>query len=111
MRTPDSGEPLRRGANMGGRDARAGAGKARPILTTRDYDAARQQLVAALREPGWTREEDRIDALMHALRGFEGRLMMRDASLAIEWAECVFVPTAEVDPAPKRRWSDSSASN
>ena len=111
MRTPHSGEHLRRGTIMGGRDARGGVGKARPILTTRDYDAARQQLVAALREPGWTREEDRIDDLMHALRGFEGRLMMRDASLAIEWAECVFVPTTELDPAPKRRWSDSSTSN
>jgi hypothetical protein len=111
MRTPNSGEQLGRGTIMGGRDARAAAGKARPILTTRDYDAARQQLVAALREPGWTREEDRIDALMRALRGFEGRLMMRDASLAIEWAECVFVPAAEIEPARKRRWSDSSTSN
>jgi aminoglycoside/choline kinase family phosphotransferase len=96
---------------MGGRDTRSDAAKARPILTTRDYDAARQRLVAALGEPGWTREEDRIEALIHVLRGFEGRLVMRDASLAIEWAECVFVPAAELEPAPKRRWSDLAGSN
>ena len=91
---------------MGGRDARPDATRARPIRTTRDYDAARQRLVEALREPGWTREEDRIEALIYALRGFEGRLLMRDASLAIEWAECVFVPDSGYGQAPKRRWSD-----
>ena len=95
---------------MGGRDLGSDARMARPILTARDYDAARQRLVEALREPGWTREEDRIEALIHALRGFEGRLLMRDASLAIEWAECVFVPGPDYGQAPRRRWSDSSES-
>ncbi len=91
---------------MGSRQFSAPEHKARPILSTRDYDAARKRLKAALREPGWLREEERIEALMHALTDFENRFLMRERWLAIEWAECVFVPGLGGDDAPKRRWSD-----
>jgi hypothetical protein len=91
---------------MGSRQFRPPANKARPILSTRDYDAARKQLKQALKEPGWLREEERIEALMHELTDFENRFLMRERWLAIEWAECVFVPDLDEDDAPRRRWSD-----
>lgn len=91
---------------MGSREFRPAVRKARPILGTRDYDAARRQLKQALKEPGWLREEERIEALMHELAEFESRFLMRERWLAIEWAECVFVPGLEDADAPRRRWSD-----
>ena len=91
---------------MGSRLFGSAARKARPILTTRDYDAVRRQLKHALKEPAWLREEERIEGLIHALSDFENRFLMREHWLAIEWAECVFVPRADEDCAPKRRWSD-----
>ena len=91
---------------MGSRQFRATEHKARPILSTRDYDAARKGLRTALRQPAWLREEERIEALMHALTDFEDRFLMRERWLAIEWAECVFVPDLGEANAPRRRWSD-----
>jgi hypothetical protein len=91
---------------MGSREFRPAVRKARPILGTRDYDAARTQLKQALKEPGWLREEERIEALMHELTDFENRFLMRERWLAIEWAECVFVPNLAGEDAPRRRWSD-----
>jgi hypothetical protein len=92
---------------MGSRHFGSALRKARPILTTRDYDAVRKQLKHALKEPAWLREEERIEALIHELTDFENRFLMRERWLAIEWAECVFVPAADADSAPKRRWSDA----
>lgn len=89
---------------MGSRQFHPSVRKARAILGTRDYDAVRKQLKQALKEPGWLRQEDRIEALMHELSDFEDRFLMRERWLAIEWAECVFVP--ELSDAPRRRWSD-----
>lgn len=80
--------------------------KARPIRSTRDYDAARKQLKAALKEPAWLRHEDRIEALTQEILDFENRFLMRERSLAIEWAECVFVPRPDEHDNPGRRWSD-----
>jgi len=91
---------------MGSRQFRALAHKARPILSTRDYDAARKRLRAALKQPGWLREEERIEGLMRELSNFENRFLMRERWLAIEWAECVFVPDLGDADAPRRRWSD-----
>ena len=48
---------------MGSRQFGASVRKARAILSTRDYDAARKQLKQALKEPGWLRQEERIEAL------------------------------------------------
>jgi len=92
---------------MGSREFSPVARKARPIRSTRDYDAARKELKHALRQPGWLREEERIEALIHELAGFEDRFLMRERWLAIEWAECVFVPHLDEDDSPKRRWSDA----
>jgi hypothetical protein len=91
---------------MGSRQFGPSVRKARPILSARDYDAARKQLKQALKEPGWLREEERIEALMHELTGFESRFLMRERWLAIEYAECVFVPDLDEEDAPRRRWSD-----
>jgi hypothetical protein len=91
---------------MGSRQFRPSVRKARAILSTRDYDAARKQLKQALKEPGWLREEERIESLMRELTDFENRFLMRERWLAIEWAECVFVPELTDGDAPRRRWSD-----
>ena len=40
---------------MGSRQFRPSVRKARAILSTRDYDAARKQLKQALKQPGWLR--------------------------------------------------------
>lgn len=91
---------------MGSRQFGSIARKARPILNGRDYDSAKKRLVEALRQPGWVREDDRIDALMVALIEFEKRYVTRDLQLAVEWAECVFVPALDNADVPRRRWSD-----
>ena len=91
---------------MGSREFRPAVRKARLILSTRDYDAARKQLKHAMKQPAWLRQEERIEALMRELTDFENRFLMRERWLAIEWAECVFVPELNEEDAPKRRWSD-----
>jgi hypothetical protein len=85
-----------------------GLRRARRIASERDYEAARTLLAHELQEPGWTRAHERIDALIWALREYESSLLTRDINLAVEWAECVFVPALEPgDARPRRRWSDA----
>jgi hypothetical protein len=81
-------------------------GKARPIMNGRDYDLAKQRLADAMREPAWMQENQRIEALSVAITDFEVRYVTREVQLAVEWAECVFVPPLEPDERPRRRWSD-----
>jgi len=94
---------------MGSRVFRTLTRKARPILSGRDYDNARRGLADALQQPGWIREDERIDALIMALAEFETRYTAREPQLAVEWAECVFVPAIEPPAGPRRRWSDRPA--
>ena len=91
---------------MGSRYFHPEARRARPIINTRDYDAARKGLKKALKAPVELREDDRIEGLRQELRAFEDRFLMREQWLAIEWAECVFVPDIELDEAHRRRWND-----
>jgi hypothetical protein len=80
--------------------------KARPILNGRDYDVAKQRLAEAMREPAWMQEANRIDALTAAISDFELRYVTREVQLAVEWAECVFIPPLEGPDRPRRRWND-----
>lgn len=90
---------------MGSRFIGAVPHRARPIHNTRDYDSARKRLAEALAQPGWLREDARIDALIVAVNAFEHRFLSRDSQLVVDWAECVFMPP--LDPIDrKRRWSD-----
>ena len=91
---------------MGSRMFGAPTRKARPILSGRDYDNAKRRLADALQQPGWVREDERIDALILALAEFETRYVAREPQLAVEWAECVYVPAIDSAAAPRRRWSD-----
>ena len=91
---------------MGGRQFGTPPRKARPILSGRDYDSAKRRLADALQQPGWIREDERIDALILALAEFETRYVSREPQRAVEWAECVFVPAVDSAGAPRRRWSD-----
>jgi hypothetical protein len=81
-------------------------GKARPIMHGRDYDLAKQRLAVALKEPAWMQETSRIEGLSLAISQFETRYLTREEQLAVEWAECVFVPPLEPAERPRRRWSD-----
>ena len=92
---------------MGARHFHPFARKARPILSTRDYDAARKHLKGVLKEPAWLREDSRIEALIRELTDFEDRFVMRERWVAIEWAECVFVPSLDEEGSLRRRWSDA----
>lgn len=94
---------------MGGRLFGTHTRKARPILSGRDYDNAKRRLADALQQPGWMREDERIDALIVALAEFETRYVAREPQLAVEWAECVFVPAVDSAASLRRRWSDSAA--
>ena len=85
-----------------GRTAR----QARPIQTARDYDRARLRLAEARKQPGWSREDDRIDALTLAVTEFETRYVSREVQLTVEWAECVFIPQFLTEASPRRRWND-----
>jgi hypothetical protein len=80
--------------------------KARPILNSRDYDLAKQRLAEAMREPAWMQEGNRIDALTAAITDFELRYVTREVQLAVEWAECVFIPPLESSERLRRRWND-----
>jgi hypothetical protein len=81
-------------------------GRARPIMNGRDYDLARARLADAVAQPAWMQETQRIEALTVAITEFESRYVTREAQLAVEWAECVFVPALTPDDRPRRRWSD-----
>jgi hypothetical protein len=91
---------------MGSRLVGTLARKARPILNGRDYDNAKKRLAAAMQQPGWVREDERIDALTVALNEFETRYVARELQRAVEWAECVFVPSIDTPDSPRRRWTD-----
>ena len=91
---------------MGTKQFGTRARRARPIMCGRDYDNAKQRLADALQQPGWVREDERIDALILALAEFETRYVGREPQLAVEWAECVFVPSVESGASLRRRWSD-----
>jgi hypothetical protein len=80
--------------------------KARPIMNGRDYDLAKQRLAEAMDLPGWMQETSRIEALSVAISEFEVRYVAREVQLAVEWAECVFIPPLETPERPRRRWSD-----
>ena len=92
---------------MGSRQFGTPTRKARPIMCGRDYDNAKRRLADALQQPGWVREDERIDALILALAEFETRYVGREPQVAVEWAECVFVPALDSSPALRRRWSDT----
>jgi hypothetical protein len=81
-------------------------GRARPIMSGRDYDAARQRLAEATGQPGWMQEVTRIEALTVAVNEFQARYVAREVDLAVQWAECVFVPPLEESERPRRRWTD-----
>jgi hypothetical protein len=78
--------------------------RARPIMNGRDYDLAKKRLAEAMDQPGWMQETSRIEALSVAISDFEVRYVTREVQLAVEWAECVFIPPLET--AERRRWSD-----
>jgi hypothetical protein len=80
--------------------------RARPIHNGRDYDLAKQRLVEAMRQPAWMQETARIDALSAAISEFEVRYVTREVQLAVEWAECVFIPPLETVERQRRRWND-----
>ncbi|MCC7548469.1 MAG: hypothetical protein IT532_11950 [Burkholderiales bacterium] len=91
---------------MGSRFAVGTPHQARAILNTRDYDHARRRLSEALGQPGWLRDESRIEALSLALAAFERRILAREPQVSVEWAECVFIPALGDGNCPRRRWSD-----
>jgi hypothetical protein len=51
-------------------------------------------------------EAARIDALCAAITEFEVRYVTREVQLAVEWAECVFIPPLEPAERRRRRWND-----
>jgi hypothetical protein len=75
-------------------------------MSGRDYDAARQRLAEAAGQPGWMQEVTRIEALTVAINEFQARYVAREVDLAVQWAECVFVPALEESERPRRRWTD-----
>jgi aminoglycoside/choline kinase family phosphotransferase len=81
--------------------------KARPIMNSQDYDRAKQRLAEVLGQPAWMQESNRIEALSMAINEFEARYVTREVQLAVEWAECVFIPPLDTPQRnPRRRWND-----
>jgi hypothetical protein len=78
--------------------------RARPILWTRDYDAAKQLVRRAL----IGLDDERFLALLRELVDYERRRPVIDFGHIVDWAECVFVPAKCSDGEPARRWSDSA---
>ncbi len=92
---------------MGTREFRSYARMARPIFTERDYETVRK-LVTQRARTFFFVEAERLEALIRELTDYEGRCAETDASCAVGWAEWTFVPEADDDGQPRRRWSDAS---
>jgi hypothetical protein len=92
---------------MGTREFRSYARMARPIFTERDYETVRK-LVTQRARTFFFVEAERLEALIRELTDYEGRCAETDAGCAVGWAEWAFVPEADGDGQPRRRWSDAS---
>lgn len=86
------------------------SGKARPILTERDYDAVQELLARWARAPAATVDWERVEALQHEVQAYEARFALSEPELAVEWVEEIYNQTAVQDAlGVTRRWSDETA--
>jgi hypothetical protein len=90
---------------MGSLDSRIFARRARAILWTRDYEAAKGRLLLIQKGADG---DDRFLALLSELTDYERRNPAVELTHVVEWAECVFVPVLRVGSEPARRWSDAT---
>jgi len=90
---------------MGSLDSRVFARRARPILWTRDYEAAKGRLLLIQKGADG---DDRFLALLSELTDYERLNRSVELARVVEWAECVFVPVLRVGSEPARRWSDAT---
>ena len=93
---------------MGVRDFKPFARMARPILSKRDYTAAKKLLRIRAMTFSVVLEAERLEALIRELTYYEDRCAEADAGWAIGWAECTLLPALEDGAAPHRRWSDGT---
>jgi hypothetical protein len=73
--------------------------KARPFFWRRDHDAA-QPLVR--RDVG-SMEDERLLALLGALKDYRTQRPVSGVTREVEWAECVFVPVLDIEGQPQSR--------
>jgi hypothetical protein len=94
-----------RRTDMGSIDREAFAKRARPILWTRDYEAAKSVLVRVGRD---SEGDERFLSLLRAVYDYERNPPAVELSRIVELAECVFVPGLPGDESRSRRWSDTA---
>jgi hypothetical protein len=93
---------------MGTRDFRSYVGMARPVLTERDYQTVKKLVMERARNFFFFIEAERLEAMIRELNDYEQRSADTGGDCTIGWAEWVFVPKADGDTQPRRRWSDLS---
>lgn len=81
------------------------AGKARPLVTRRDYELARKLVLQYVRQSQAERDWDRTKALLREIAQYEQHRKGDDGEHAVIWAAGVFVNSA-LYAGPRRRWLD-----
>jgi hypothetical protein len=81
-------------------------GKARPLVTKRDYELARKLVLQYVRQSEAERDWDRTKALLREIAQYErNRRSDESAQSVVIWAQGVFVNSA-LYAGPRRRWLD-----
>src|SRR5262249_51398051 len=94
---------------MQDRRTRPLAGKARPLVTRRDYELARKLVLQYVRQTEAERDWDRTKALLREIAQYERNRRSDDSPQAVViWAQGVFVNSA-LYAGPRRRWLDRPA--
>lgn len=96
---------------MQDRRTRPVPGKARPLVTKRDYELARKLVLQYVRQTEAERDWDRTKALLREIAQYERNRKSEDSALAVViWAQGVFVNSA-LYAGPRRRWLDRPGPN
>jgi hypothetical protein len=96
--------PNKKDTVMEGKDTRQSDTRARPILSERDYDAAKQLLSEHAQTLKPYLEAGRFQSLIRELSHYEMRSTSRLAGFAARPA----VPNPDAQDQPQRRWSDTA---
>jgi hypothetical protein len=93
---------------MGARSVQLYTRMARPIVTVRDYEAAKKVVKRRAGIFPDFLDTGRLEALIRELTDYEDRSTQTDASGSIDWAEWASGPQAREDTTPGRRWFEHS---
>ena len=86
-------------------ESRRSEGRARPVVTNRDYQVVRKLVMQYVRQTAAQRDWERTKALLRELAVYE-RQQKLNPEHAVIWAQRVFADRKRY-AGPRRRWLDS----